>query len=318
MAQTALITGGAGFIGSHLAELLIARGWHCVVLDDLSTGRRSNLAALDGNPRFRFVNGVVEDRVITSALVKDADAVFHLAAVVGVKKVMENTVGTINRNLDATRTLLDACAVFGKRTVIASTSEVYGENPQATFVEDAASIIGNSKHRRWCYAAAKLLDEFYAYAHFHADGLPVTIVRLFNTVGPRQVGRYGMVVPNFIAAAKEGRPLIVHGDGSQSRCFTAVREVARAIADLSEKPQTAGNTYNIGNNQEITIADLAKLVIKLTGSPSPIIYRSYAEIFGENFVDLQHRRPDSTALREALGYAPQTPLTAVLEELINN
>jgi UDP-glucose 4-epimerase len=317
MAQlSALVTGGAGFIGSHLCETLVARGWHCVALDDLSTGRRENLAALTGQTNFRFVNGCVADNVIVSQLVKDADAVFHLAAVVGVRKVMENTVGTINRNLDGTRTVLDACAAFGKRTLVTSTSEVYGENPDLTFHEDAPSLIGNSRHRRWCYAATKLLDEFYAYAHFHAAGLPVTIVRLFNTIGPRQVGHYGMVVPNFVRAALAGEPLLVHGDGAQCRCFTSVHDVVRVLADLITVPAAIGKTYNVGSENEISIADLARLICQLTASPSALVFRSYAEIFGEDFVDLQRRRPDLTALRQVLGYAPTTTLAAMLPEII--
>jgi UDP-glucose 4-epimerase len=314
---SALITGGAGFIGSHLCEALIARDWRVVAIDDLSTGCRDNLAALRANPDFRLVHGSASDAVIVSQLVKDADCVFHLAAVVGVRKVMENTVGTINRNLDATRAVFDACAAFGKRTVFTSTSEVYGENPHETFSEDEASIIGNSKHRRWCYAATKLLDEFYAYAHFHAANLPITIVRLFNTIGPRQVGHYGMVVPNFVRAALNDDPLIVHGDGSQRRCFTGVHDVARALIDLSAAPETIGKTYNIGSENEISIADLARLIIRLTDSKAKIVHQSYEEIFGENFVDLQRRRPDLTALRQALGYAPATPLEEILREIID-
>ena len=316
MKKQALVTGGAGFIGSHLCELLVGNGWRVTALDDLSTGRRDNLRSLDGNPDFRFVYGEAHDRVIVSELVAEADAVFHLAAVVGVKKVMENTVGTIKRNVHSTETVLDAAAVFGKRTVITSTSEVYGENPEDSFREENVSIIGNSRHRRWCYAATKLLDEFYAYAHFHASGLPVTVVRLFNTIGPRQVGHYGMVVPNFVQAALAGAPLIVHGDGAQSRCFTGVRDVARAIMELSARAEAAGQTYNIGSSQEITINDLAALVVRLTGSRSEIVHRGYAEIFGENFVDLQRRRPDVAKLRECLGWSPETPLETLLREII--
>lgn len=316
MQKHALVTGGAGFIGSHLCERLVAEGWRVTALDDLSTGRRANLRALDGAPGFRFVNGDAGDRVIVSELVADADSVFHLAAVVGVKKVMENTVGTIKRNVHATEVVLDAAAVFGKRTVITSTSEVYGESAEDAFREDDVSIIGNSRHRRWCYAATKLLDEFYAYAHFHASNLPVTVVRLFNTIGPRQVGHYGMVVPNFVQAALAGAPLVVHGDGTQSRCFTSVHDVVRAIYELSLRPEAAGQTYNIGRDEEISINDLASLVVRLTESRSEIVHRGYAEIFGENFVDLQRRRPDVSRLAALLGWRPQTPLADTLREII--
>ena len=312
----ALVTGGAGFIGSHLCELLIRRGYTCTALDDLSTGRRENLAALDGTSAFRFVNGSACDIPLVLALIKDADVVFHLAAVVGVKKVMENSVGTITRNVQSAHVVLDACAAFGRRAIITSTSEVYGASAREVQREDDDSVIGNSRHRRWCYAATKLLDEFYAYAHFHASGLPVTIVRLFNTIGPRQVGHYGMVVPNFVERALRNEPLIVHGDGTQRRCFTAVGDVVACLAELAEKSGAAGQTYNIGSDREISIRELAELVIRLTDSRSAIESRSYAEIYGEDFVDMQRRRPDVTRLRTELGHAPSTPLEHVLGDII--
>lgn len=314
--KTALVTGGAGFIGSYLCEYLIAQNWRCLALDDCSTGRRENLAALLNHPNFTFIDGAVENASVTNELVKNADTVFHLAAVVGVKKVMENTVGTINRNLRSTQVLLDACAQYQRRVLLASTSEVYGDNPQTTFSEDSVSVIGNSKHRRWCYAATKLLDEFYAYAHFHRGALPMTIARLFNTIGARQIPDYGMVMPNFIHAAKNNQPLIIHGDGQQSRCFVAVEEVVRALFELSENSHAVGETYNVGSNREITISELAQLIIKITNSKSPIAYRQYSEIYGENFVDLRRRCPDLTRLQNILGWTPQKSLTEILPTMI--
>ncbi len=319
MAETgkrALITGGAGFIGSHLCDRLRAQGWAVTVLDDLSTGRVENIRAHEGRPSFTFYVGSADDPQLLRELVAATDVVFHLAAVVGVRKVMENTVETIERNLHATESVLKTCNLFRKRLLIASTSEVYGANPKAAFTEEDCAIIGNSRHRRWCYAAGKLLDEFHAYAYYYATALPVTTVRLFNTVGPRQVGHYGMVVPTFVRQALAGEPLTVYGDGSQKRCFTYVGDTVEALYRLAEKPETAGEIYNIGADAETSIQELAETIKRLTGSASPIVRKSYAEVFGEDFVDMERRRPDTSKLRAAIGFAPTTPLAETLGKII--
>ncbi len=316
--EHALVTGGAGFIGSHLCERLLASGCRVTAVDDLSTGSIRNVRALEGNPDFRILVGSAGDRELLQSLAVGADAVFHLAAVVGVRKVMESSVETIEKNLHTTETVLKVCNLLRLRLVVASTSEVYGANPRASFREDDDSIIGTSRHRRWSYAASKLLDEFHAYAYYHSTALPVTIVRLFNTIGPRQVGHYGMVVPTFVGQALAGAPITVHGDGSQRRCFTAVADVVRCLAELAAREETAGQVYNIGGTQEISIMDLANKVKAMTGSASPIVTKSYAEVYGENFVDMERRVPDVSKLRSAIGFAPETGLEDMLRTVIEH
>jgi len=314
----ALVTGGAGFIGSHLCEHLLGQGCRVTAVDDLSTGSIRNVRALEGDPRFRIYIGSAGDRGLLQDLAAGADAVFHLAAVVGVRKVMENPVETIEKNLHTTETVLKVCNLLRLRLLVTSTSEVYGANPRASFREEDDSIIGSSRHRRWSYAASKLLDEFHAYAYFHSTSLPVTIVRLFNTVGPRQVGHYGMVVPTFVAQALAGEPLTVYGDGSQRRCFTAVADVVRCLWELAGREAAAGQVFNVGGTQEISIMELARKVKAMTGSASPIVTRSYAEVYGESFVDLERRVPDVARLGAAIGFVPETPLDRMLQSVIDD
>jgi UDP-glucose 4-epimerase len=314
--RSALVTGGAGFIGSHLCEYLVARGWRVTALDDLSTGSIRNLAALEGNKRFRLFVGSAADAELVQKLCADAEVVFHLAAVVGVRKVMENAVETIERNLHATETVLKACNLYRLKVVITSTSEVYGAHSRERFREDDDSVIGSSRHRRWCYAASKLLDEFHAFAYYYATSLPIVLVRLFNTIGPRQVGHYGMVVPTFTAAALRNEPLVVHGDGSQRRCFTAVSDVVRCLHDLAASPKAVGQVFNVGGTQEISIMHLARKVRAMTRSRSEIVCRSYAEVYGENFTDMERRVPDVSRLRAAIGFVPRTPLERMLRTVI--
>ncbi len=314
----ALITGGAGFIGSHLAEYLLANDWRVTVLDDMSTGRISNIEHLTGDNRFRLFVGSAGDRELLRELAAEADIVWHLAAVVGVRKVMEDTVSTIERNLHTTENVLKVCNLLHRRVLLASTSEVYGSNPKDRFAEDDDSIIGNSRHRRWCYAAGKLMDEFHAYAYYHATALPMTIVRLFNTVGPRQVGRYGMVVPTFVEQALRSDPITVHGDGTQRRCFTSVMDVVRCLYELALKDEAVGEVFNIGSDREISIRELAETIKKLTQSDSPIVYKSYQEVYGEDFVDMERRVPDTTRLQQTIGFAPDTPLPDLLQSVIDD
>jgi len=314
----ALITGGAGFIGSHLCELLVADGWRVTVVDDLSTGSMRNLSALEGDARLRVLVSPAGDEALLKELARDVSVVFHLAAVVGVRKVMENTVETIEKNLHTTETVLRVCKLHRLRLLTASSSEVYGANPKAAFSEEDDSIIGNSRHRRWCYAAGKLMDEFHAYAYYYATALPVTIVRLFNTVGPRQVGRYGMVVPTFVRQALTGEPITVYGDGSQRRCFSMVGDVVRCMQALADCPAAVGRVFNIGSTQEISIMDLARKVKEMTASSSPIVLKSYEEVYGEDFVDMDRRVPDVSRLKAAIGFAPETPLEKTLQTVIED
>jgi len=312
-----LITGGAGFIGSHLTDLMLLQGHGVTVIDDMSTGSIRNLEKAKQNPNFNLLVGSAADNKFIESQVATSDIIFHLAAVVGVRKVMENTIETINKNLHTTEAVLESCTRYHKRVIITSTSEVYGSNNNESFSEEDNSIIGSSKHRRWCYAACKLLDEFLGYACFHSSGLPVTIVRLFNTIGPRQVGHYGMVVPNFIKAALKNEPIIIHGDGSQSRCFSYVGDVVTCLDALAGSPQAYGETFNIGSSSEISILELANKIKELSGSSSEIIFRSYEEIYGEGFVDMKRRKPDTSKLKSVIGFTPQTALDDVLKMIIS-
>lgn len=316
--RRALVTGGAGFIGSHLCEYLVAGGWAVTAIDDLSTGSRDNLAGLEGNADLRLEVGNAGDRDLVERLADEADAVFHLAAVVGVRKVMENTVETIEKNLHTTEVVLKAAARRKVPFLITSTSEVYGSNRKEAFREDDESVIGNSRHRRWCYAAGKLLDEFHAYAYHHSHGLPVIITRLFNTIGPRQVGHYGMVVPTFVSQALRGETITVYGDGSQRRCFAYVKDTVKCLAALIGSEPAAGEVFNVGSDVEITIMQLAEKIREMTGSSSAIETRSYSEVFGEDFVDMERRLPDVSKLRKAIGFAPETPLEDVLQAVIDH
>ncbi len=312
----AVITGGAGFIGSHLCQELLDAGWQVTALDDLSTGSKENLAAVAANPDFTLEIGDAGDPALVERLFVGSDVVFHLAAVVGVRKVMEDTVATIEKNLHTSEVVLKAAAKYGKRFLITSTSEVYGSNSQQAFREDDDSVIGNSRHRRWCYAAGKLLDEFHTYAHYYTNKLPATIVRLFNTIGPRQVGHYGMVVPTFVSQARRGEQMTVYGDGTQKRCFGFVKDVVRCLVGLIDCDAAIGEVFNIGSDQEISIMDLAKLIKEKTASKSEIVKLSYKEVFGEDFVDMERRRPDVSKLRKTLGYAPDTSLSEILDAII--
>jgi len=316
--KQALVTGGAGFIGSHLCELLLARGWRVTALDDLSTGRVDNVRALEGREDFRLIVGSASDWDLVREVAARAHTVFHLAAAVGVRKVMDDPVGTVERNLHATETVLRASNQYRLRLLLASTSEVYGASRRERFNEDDDCLIGRSRHRRWAYAAAKLMDEFHAFAYRHANGLEVTIARLFNTVGPRQVGRYGMVVPTFARQAVRGEPLTVYGDGRQRRCFTAVADVVRCLADLAERRDAAGEVFNVGSDNEISILDLAERIRELAGSRSPVVFKTYAEAYGEDFNDMERRRPDVSKLRAFLGYVPETPLDAILRAVLDD
>lgn len=312
-----LITGGAGFIGSHLAALLVEEGHSVTALDNLDTGQRSNLVPLLENPRFELVEADGQRPGVVEILTGRADAVFHLAAAVGVQKIIDEPVATLEVNVGFTQSVLQACAAAKKRVLMASTSEVYGRGVSELFNETDDLLIGAPTSRRWGYAASKLLDEFLALAHWHESGLPVTVMRLFNTVGPRQTGRYGMVVPRFVAAALKGEPLTVYGDGDQRRTFTDVRQAVRAMRDLLTCTASHGEVVNIGGTAELSMNDLAHLIIRMTGSRSTIIHIPYHEAYGEHFEDMRRRNPDTAKLKRLIGWAPDANAEDILRPVID-
>lgn len=314
--KSALITGGAGFIGSWLAETLLERGWAVQVIDDLSTGKLENVAHLEADRRFSCRVDSVLNRDLMTDLVDDADAVFHLAAAVGVRMVVEEPVRTIETNIRTTEVVLELCARRKTPVLLTSTSEVYGKLDKPSFREDDDLLLGPTSRTRWCYAGSKIIDEFLAQAYFAEKGLPAVVVRLFNTIGPRQTGRYGMVVPRFLEQALHGEPLTVYGDGTQRRSFTWVGDVAAALADLIERPEAAGQVFNVGHHEEISIRELAVLVKRLTGSSSEIRLVPYEEAYGEGFEDMPRRLPDTSKLRALIGFRPSLDLTGMLREIV--
>jgi UDP-glucose 4-epimerase len=313
-----LITGGAGFIGSHLAEACIARHDEVVVIDDLSTGSRENLRAVADSPRLRFVAGSVHDTRLVDGLLETCDVVFHLAAAVGVKLIVESPVRTIETNVHGTEVVLNAANRQGKRVLITSTSEVYGLSDQIPFREDGNLVMGATTKGRWSYACSKALDEFLALAYHREKKLPVVIARLFNTVGPRQIGRYGMVVPTLVSQALAGEPLTVYGDGRQTRCFAYVGDVVEALLRLMDHPDAAGQVFNVGSHEEVSITQLAGRVVALTGSSSPITYVPYSEAYAEGFEDMPRRVPDTSKAEALIGFRARTSLDGILREVIKD
>ncbi len=309
-----LITGGAGFIGSHLADKLLAEGHDITVIDDLSTGRYSNISHLQENSKFRLIIDTVLNTRLVEELVRETDRVFHLASAVGVRLIMDHPVKTIETIFRGTDVVLEFCSRYRKRVLIPSTSEVYGKGVSIPFREDDDLLTGATDKHRWAYACAKTLDEFLALAHWKETQLPVVVVRLFNTVGPRQTGQYGMVVPRFVSAALKNEPIEVHGDGTQSRCFGHVADVVNALTTLLETQACFGQVINLGNSEEITIHDLAKRAIELTSSSSEIRFVSYAEAYGEGFEDMQRRVPGLEKAERLIGYKP----TRSLDDIIND
>ncbi|MEJ5249139.1 MAG: GDP-mannose 4,6-dehydratase [Caldilinea sp.] len=313
-----LITGGAGFIGSHLARALLERGDRVSVLDNLSTGSFENIRAFAHHPLYSFAIDDLRNALVLDRLASEADAIVHLAAAVGVQLVVERPTETIETNVLGTHAVLAAARRYRCRTLLASTSEVYGKGVKAPFSEEDDLLLGASSRSRWSYAASKLLDEFLGLAAYREFGLPVTIARFFNTVGPGQTGRYGMVVPRFVQAALRNEPLTVYGDGTQSRCFCHVRDTVRAIIDLLDRPDiTAGEIYNIGSSHEVTITELAQTVIERTDSRSPIQYIPYSEAYAPGFEDMQRRVPDTTKIRNAIGWTPKYTLAQILDDVID-
>jgi UDP-glucose 4-epimerase len=312
----ALLTGGAGFVGSHLADALLSLGDHVTVIDDLSTGSMDNIAHLKGRPGFEYVIDTVMNEPLTAELIDRADVVFHLAAAVGVKLIVEAPVRTIETNVHGTEIVLKHGAKKGKLTVIFSTSEVYGKSVAVPFREDADLVMGPTIKHRWAYACSKAIDEFLALAYYKERGLPVIVARLFNTVGPRQTGRYGMVVPNFVRQALAGDPITVHGDGTQTRSFTYVGDVVSGLIALAREPKAVGQVFNIGNPEEISILDLARRVRAATGSASEITLIPYDQAYEAGFEDMPRRVPDISKIRNLVGYAPTMSLDEILARVI--
>jgi UDP-glucose 4-epimerase len=312
MPQRHLITGGAGFIGSHLAERLLAAGHWVTVLDDFSTGRRENIAHLHSNERFQLVTDSVENATTVGILMANCDSVWHLAAAVGVQLIIDEPVRTIRSIIHGTEVVLESACRHGRPVLITSSSEVYGKGARVPFAEDDDVVVGATSFSRWCYSYAKGVDEFLGLAYHKQFKLPVTIVRLFNTVGPRQVGMYGMVLPRFVAAAKANQPLDVYGDGKQTRCFCHVLDVIEALTALMANPKSAGQVFNLGSDQEISIEELAKKVIAITGSKSTIRHISYQQAYGQNFDDLSRRVPKLDKLRSVIAFAPRYDLEQIV------
>jgi len=310
-----LITGGAGFIGSHLAERLLDRGDAVTLLDNLSTGSMENIRHLKGHCRMDYHLDCIENRQLVAELVDGADIIVHLAAAVGVRLIVESPVRTIETNVNGTQRILEAASKKRKLVLTASTSEVYGKSTQVPFREDADLVIGPTSKGRWSYAASKALDEFLALSYWKEKKVPVIVVRLFNTVGPRQTGRYGMVLPNFVQQALKNQPISVYGDGKQSRCFCDVRDTVEGLVRLMDRDSAVGEVVNVGNTEEISIEGLARLVRERTGSSSSIQYVPYDQAYEPGFEDMMRRVPSVDKLATLTGFRPQTPLTEIVDRV---
>lgn len=311
-----LVTGGAGFIGSHLCRRLIERGDTVTVLDDLSTGRYENISELEQSGKLRLIVDTVNNAEITDRCVREADRVFHLASAVGVRLIIDQPVHTIESIVGGTETVLKSCARYRKPFLLTSTSEVYGKGSKVPFSEDDDTVMGPTSKRRWSYATAKALDEFLALAHWVETRQPVVIVRLFNTVGPRQTGQYGMVIPGFVRQALRNQPITVYGDGEQSRCFAHVYDVVNALMKIMECPEARGQVVNIGNDEEVSIMQLARRVRELAKSSSEIQLISYEQAYGEGFDDMRRRVPNISRANALIGYKPTKKLDDILNDVI--
>jgi len=312
-----LITGGAGFIGSHLADAYLQRGDEVLVIDDLSTGTIDNIQHLKSNPKFHYTIDSVHNQPVTAELVDQCDVVFHLAAAVGVKLIVESPVRTIETNVRGTEVVLALANKKQKRVLVASTSEVYGLSADVPFKEDGNLVMGATTKGRWSYACSKAIDEFLALAYWREKKLPTTIVRLFNTVGPRQTGRYGMVIPTFVKQALAGRPITVYGDGKQTRCFGYVGDVVGVLIKLMDTTESIGQVFNIGSTEEISILQLAEKVRELTQSTSEIVFVPYDDAYEEGFEDMPRRVPDTNKINQLVGFKPEMTLDGILETVIS-
>jgi UDP-glucose 4-epimerase len=312
----ALITGGAGFIGSHLAEHLLNAGYQVTVIDNLTTGHFENIAHLEGNPHFRYAIEDIRNIHVIDRLVSECDVIFHLAAMVGVQRIIESPIDTIEVNIGGTEMILRTARRYRKRLLITSTSEVYGKGVSVPFHEDDDRLLGPTTRNRWSYATSKAVDEFLALAYHREAGLPVTIVRLFNTVGPRQSGRYGMVLPRFVKWALQHEPIQVYGDGQQTRCFGNVFDVIAALQGLVEASSTAGDVFNVGANEEVSIMELAERVRDRADSASEIRLIPYEEAYESGFEDFRRRVPAVEKIQQAIGWQPSTPLDQTIDQVI--
>ncbi|HEX8173609.1 MAG TPA: GDP-mannose 4,6-dehydratase [Pyrinomonadaceae bacterium] len=312
-----LITGGAGFIGSHLSDAYIERGDEVYVVDDLSTGSFQNIAHLKEQPRFHYTIDSVSNLPVMAELVDQCDVIFHMAAAVGVKLIVESPVRTIETNVHGTEVMLSLANKKKKKVLIASTSEVYGLSTEVPFREDGQLVMGATTKGRWSYACSKAIDEFLALAYWREKKLPTVVVRLFNTVGPRQTGQYGMVIPTFVKQAMAGRPITIYGDGKQSRCFGYVGDVVEALMRLMEHESAVGQVFNIGSSEEVTIVELAERVKALTNSSSEIVYVPYDEAYEEGFEDMPRRVPDISKVQALVGFRPRMTLDGILQTVIN-
>jgi len=310
-----LITGGAGFIGSHLAEILLQKGEEVLVIDDLSTGSLKNISYLKNNSKFHFTKGSVTDKKKLEKLVKKADQIYHLAAAVGVKTIMEKPLESLLNNLRGAEMVFELASQRKVPVLFTSTSEVYGKNTDIPFREDSNRVYGSAYNTRWGYGMSKGVDEFLALAYFKERKLPVVTVRLFNVIGPRQSGAYGMVVPRFIQQALSGKPITIYGDGYQTRCFGNIRDVSQALIKLINLPKAYGQIFNLGSDEEITIKELAQKVKAICGSKSKISFIPYAKVYGPGFEDMMQRKPDLSKIRKVIGYEPKITLEESLKEI---
>ena len=313
---TCLITGGAGFIGSHLAEALLAQGHRVLVIDNLSTGRWENIAHLVGNPKFHFARAAIEEQVVLDRMASESQVIFHLAAAVGVKLIVEQPVHTIETNIRGTEYVLDVALRYRCRAVVASTSEVYGKGNKVPFSEEDDVVLGPTSRSRWAYAASKMVDEFLSLAYIAEYGADIVCARLFNTVGPRQSGRYGMVIPRLVQQALRDEPLTVYGDGTQTRCFCHVGDVVQALIGLAAQQLDAERVFNVGSTEEISIMDLAGRILKLTDSRSPIRLIPFGEAYAPGFEDMQRRVPDISRIQKLIGWRPTRSLDDILRSVI--
>ncbi len=314
----ALITGGAGFIGSHLAEQLLQGGHEVTLLDNLSTGRYENIAHLDGHPGFQVVIGTILNETLVDKLVERCDVVFHLAAAVGVELIISKPLESMMTNIKGSEIVLEMAHRYRRKVLIASTSEIYGKNINGPLREDTDRVLGSPLKSRWSYSTSKAVDEILAYVYWKEKGVPTIIVRLFNTVGPRQSGAYGMVIPRFVTQALAGQPLYVHGDGKQSRCFAHVKDVVWAFLKLIEHPGAVGEVFNVGSQEEVMIEELAKRVIRITGSSSTIEHLPYSQAYEEGFEDMPRRVPDITKIRALIGFEPTVNLNEIIQSVVDS
>lgn len=312
----ALVTGGAGFIGSHLVERLLGLGYEVTALDDLSTGSHDNVAALEGHQRFHLVIGTILNERLVDKLAERCDVIFHLAAAVGVELIIKKPLESMTTNIRGSEIILEMAHRYRRKILVASTSEIYGKNSNGPLRENMDRILGSPLKSRWSYSTSKAVDEILAYVYWKEKEVPTIIVRLFNTVGPRQSGAYGMVIPRFVSQAVKGKPLLVHGTGTQSRCFLHVTDTVTALIKLMEHPKAVGDVFNVGSQEEVTIEELAKRVIAITGSPSPLVHIPYEEAYEEGFEDMPRRVPDITKLRQLIDFEPTFTLNEIIRSVV--